>query len=81
MRNHAHCPTQDEVNLQSWGWNACRSGRGAGKKTGRIAAAVVLNLLAEAINLTRAKRDRSWLLGDPASYRTSALRQKQSYRG
>jgi hypothetical protein len=46
----------------------------------RVAAAVVLILLAEAINLTRANTRPLWLLGDPASYQTSALRQKQSIR-
>jgi hypothetical protein len=45
----------------------------AGKKAGRIAAAVVLNLLAEAINLARETRG-SRLLADPAFYRTSASR-------
>jgi hypothetical protein len=39
----------------------------------------VLNLLAEAINLARANTRP--LLGDPASYRTSALRQKLPLAG
>jgi len=40
-------------------------GAGPAKKTGRIAAAVVLILLAEAINLTRAKIRQLLALGRP----------------
>src|ERR1700704_4019318 len=44
---------------------SAHTGRGAGKKAGRIAAAVVLNLFAAAINLTPAKTRPLLVLGGP----------------